>query len=97
MSTIQIRIWESEKLAAQELFAKFWMNLSSAFKTFISTSIQLWMPALTFSNPVELTKNWFTKEFEKNIIKEIKLAEKNWKKYNTTEEAFSDILWTNWK
>lgn len=97
MSTIQIRIWEAEKLAAQELFSKFWMNLSTAFKTFISTSIELWAPALTFSKPVKITENWFTEAFEKRMVKETERAKKHWKRYDSTEEMFEDILWPNWR
>ena len=98
MSTIQIRIWEEEKAAAQELFAKFWMNLSTAVKAFLNTSLAINAPALTFSKPVKLTKNWFTEAFEKRMVKETERAKKYWKVYTwTTEEMFEDILWPNWR
>jgi len=93
MTTLQIRIWDEDKKTAQELFKSFWMDLSTAVRVFLKTSIKNKVPAFNFQ---ELTENWFTKKFEQSILKEVEESKK-WKNYSSAEDLFTDTLWTNWK
>lgn len=94
MTTLQVRIWDEDKKSAQELFKSFWMDLSTAIRVFLKTSIKNKAPAFNFH---WITENGFTPEFEKNILKEVEEAKKSWKKYSSSDELFADVLWSNWK
>ena len=70
------------------------MDLSTAIRIFLKTSIKNKSPAFNFD---WLTINWFSKEFEKSILKETKNVKNNWKTFSSTEDLFDDVLWDNWK
>lgn len=86
-TTLQVRIDQKTKNEAQKIFKEMGVDMSSGIKMFLSRVVNT--GAIPF---IPLTKNGFTKEYEENLLKEIKRAKKHGKRYATVEEAFDNIL-----
>jgi DNA-damage-inducible protein J len=86
-TTLQVRIDKKTKNKAQKVFKDIGIDMSSGIKLFLSRVIN------TESIPfIPITKNGFTKEEEKKILKEIMVAKKTGKVYSSVNNAFNDIL-----
>ena len=86
-TTLQVRIDRKTKNKAQKIFKDMGIDMSSGIKLFLSRVIN------TESIPfIPITKNGFTKEEEKNILKEISVAKKTGKVYPSVDSAFESVL-----
>ncbi len=81
-TTIQLRIDKKTKNAAQAIFEKLGMDMSSGMKLFLSQVIR------TKSIPfVARTENGYTPEYEAMILRETEDAKKNGLRFKSAEEA----------
>ncbi len=85
-STIQFRVDAKTKRESKKIFAEFGLDMSSALKLFLHTTIR------TKSVPVELrTENGYTPAYEKMLLAETEKALKNGKRYTDIDELFRDL------
>ena len=85
-TTIQIRIDTKTKRESKKIFAEFGLDMSSALKLFLHTTVR------NKSVPVELrTVNGYTPAFEKMLLAESADALKNGKRYTDLDELFKDL------
>lgn len=86
-TTLQVRIDQKTKNKARKVFKEMGIDISSGIKMFLSRVIN------TGSIPfVPLTKNGFTEEYEKKLLKEIEEAKRYGKRHGGIKDAHADIL-----
>lgn len=81
-TTINVRINTATKLAAQEVFTKLGLDLSTGVNMYLARVVQ--DQAMPFT---PRTMNGYTPEQEQKILAETAWAEKHAKRHNTVEEA----------
>ena len=87
MTTIQIRIDEKTKQKAKKVFRKMGLDVSSGIKLYLARVAQ--DAAVPF---VVRTENGYTPEQERQLIREMKRAEKHGKRYASARELMEDIF-----
>ena len=85
-TTINVRTEVATKKAAQLVFRKMGLDLSTGVNMYLARVAQ--DKAMPF---VARTVNGFTPEFEARIIRETAYAEKYGKRYKTVEEALKAV------
>lgn len=85
-TTIQLRIDKKTKNAAQAIFEKLGMDMSSGMKLFLSQVVR------TKSIPfVARTENGYTPEYEQFILDQSADIRKNGKTFKTVKELMEDL------
>lgn len=66
MATIQVRVTDEDKAAAESLFRSLGLDLTTAVRAFLKQSIHL--HGMPFLLRKRLTENGFTPEFEEEVL-----------------------------
>jgi addiction module RelB/DinJ family antitoxin len=85
-TTINIRTEVATKVAAQRVFKKMGLDLSTGVNMYLARVVQ--DKAMPFT---ARTINGFTPEFEARLLREGAYAEKYGKRYKTVEEALKAV------
>lgn len=87
MTTLQVRIDEKTKKAAQQILQKLGMDLSTAINIYLVQVIE--QHGIPF--PV-VTENGLTEAEEREILKELASARRSKKSYSSARDAHEDTL-----